>query len=677
MTWITDNQTALYLELEGIKALLMEQIGDLQSGDGATSTSSRAELKQTRLSLEQSMAAPTAITRLCQLFRLSTFERGVLLLCAGMELDASFAPLFAAIHGDDRQSYPTLSLALGLLPQPDWQVLSAQSPLRRWQMIAIGQGRSLTSSPLRIDERILTWLMGIDQLDGQLRGWVRPVSLDLGDSSALVQSHQVLVRQMVNVWSHELAAKAENPLIQLCGRESSDRKALAAATCQQLGLKLHQLAAATLPHQFPDLHQLAQRWQREALLGNSALLVEWDNRSADIETMSQRLGQFVADVSTPVILSASERLGLGAIGGSDRKLITLDVPLPTSHEQLQLWESAVAFAPEQLNGQLRRLVGQFNLNRGMIQAAYLSTLGHLELSSEVSTPLYQPERVEDLLWQACRVQSRQRMDNLAQRIDSTATWEDLILPQAQTSVLGDIAVHLRHRLKVYQDWGLGGKSQRGLGITALFSGISGTGKTLAAEVLAQELKLDLYKIDLSTIVSKYIGETEKNLSRVFDAAETGGAILLFDEADALFGKRNEVKDSHDRYANIEVSYLLQRMESYRGLAILTTNLPDAIDRAFLRRIRFIVQFPFPDTAQREAIWKRMFPPQTPTENLSFKKLARLNVAGGNIRNIALTAAFLAAAQDKPIQMPHLLEATRREFHKLAMPLPEAETRGWA
>ncbi len=199
---------------------------------------------------------------------------------------------------------------------------------------------------------------------------------------------------------------------------------------------------------------------------------------------------------------------------------------------------------------------------------------------------------------------------------------------------------------------------------------------MAAEVLARELRLDLYRIDLSAVVSKYIGETEKNLRRVFDAAEAGGAILLFDEADALFGKRGEVKDSHDRYANIEVSYLLGRMEAYRGLAILTTDLKDALDAAFLRRIRFIVQFPFPGQAEREAIWRGIYPAPTPTEGLDSARLAQLNVAGGDIRNIALKAAFLAADAGEPVRMAHLLRATRHEYTKLERPLTGAEIGGW-
>jgi SpoVK/Ycf46/Vps4 family AAA+-type ATPase len=280
------------------------------------------------------------------------------------------------------------------------------------------------------------------------------------------------------------------------------------------------------------------------------------------------------------------------------------------------------------------------------------------------------------LWDACRVQARPRLDGLAQRIEPSATWDDLVLPGQQKQLLGQIALHVRQRTKVYQSWGFASKGSRGLGISALFAGPSGTGKTMAGEVLANELRLDLYRIDLSQVVSKYIGETEKNLRRVFDAADEGTAILLFDEADALFGKRSEVKDSHDRYANIEVSYLLQRMEAYRGLAILTTNRRNALDAAFLRRIRFVVEFPFPEATQRAEIWRRVFPEQTPTEGLRIDRLARLNAAGGHIRNIAMGAAFLAADGDEPVRMSHLLCAARSEFAKLERPLTDSETAGW-
>jgi SpoVK/Ycf46/Vps4 family AAA+-type ATPase len=281
-----------------------------------------------------------------------------------------------------------------------------------------------------------------------------------------------------------------------------------------------------------------------------------------------------------------------------------------------------------------------------------------------------------LLWNASRERARQGLDSLAERIETRCGWDDLVLPPAQIEVLRTLAVQVRERDRVYRQWGFAEKSTRGLGIAALFAGTSGTGKTLAAEVISNELRLDLYRIDLASLVSKYIGETEKNLARVFAAAETSGAILLFDEADALFGKRSEVRDSHDRYANIEVSYLLQRIESYRGLSILTTNLKQAVDPAFLRRIRFIIQFPFPENAARRDIWERVFPVAVPREAIDLDKLARLNLAGGYIRNIVLNAAFLAADRGEPVRMSHLRTAAEAEYAKLERPLPRAEVGDW-
>lgn len=265
------------------------------------------------------------------------------------------------------------------------------------------------------------------------------------------------------------------------------------------------------------------------------------------------------------------------------------------------------------------------------------------------------------------------MSDLAQHIEPKAKMEDLVLPEREKQLIKEIAIQVRQRDRVYREWGWGANSgSRGLGIAALFAGESGTGKTMAAEVLANELDLDLFRIDLSMVVSKYIGETEKNLRQVFDAAEDGGAILFFDEADALFGKRSEVRDSHDRYANIEVGYLLQRMESYRGLAILTTNLKNAIDTAFVRRIRFIVNFPFPDEKSRADIWRRVFPKSTPTANLDYGRLARMNITGGSIRNIALNACFLAAEQDVHVGMDHIKQAAKSEYDKMERPLTRLE-----
>jgi SpoVK/Ycf46/Vps4 family AAA+-type ATPase len=270
--------------------------------------------------------------------------------------------------------------------------------------------------------------------------------------------------------------------------------------------------------------------------------------------------------------------------------------------------------------------------------------------------------------------TRPRLEQLAQRIDVRAAWEDLVLPSEQRTLLRQMVAQVAQRSRVYDEWGFARRMNRGLGISALFSGESGTGKTMAAEVIAGELRLDLYRVDLSGVVSKYIGETEKNLRRVFDAAEAGGAILLFDESDALFGKRSEVKDSHDRYANVEINYLLQRLEAYRGLAILTTNKKSAMDSAFLRRLRFVVEFPFPNVADRRRIWSQVFPPTAELEALDLDRLSRFSLTGGSIHNIALNAAFLAAQAGEAISMRRVLEAARAEFHKVERPVQDSEFR---
>ncbi len=267
------------------------------------------------------------------------------------------------------------------------------------------------------------------------------------------------------------------------------------------------------------------------------------------------------------------------------------------------------------------------------------------------------------LWAACRARVRSHPGGLATLITPRATWDELVLPEVQMAQLRALASSVRHRSTVLDDWGFAQRSPRGLGSTALFTGPSGTGKTLAAEVIAQDLELDLLRVDLSQVVSKYIGETEKNLRRVFDAAENGGAILLFDEADALFGKRTEVRDSHDRYANIEVGYLLQRMEAFRGLAILTSNARAGLDPAFLRRLRTIVTFPYPDPALRERLWAGVFPADAPTDGVEPRRLADIDVPGGGIAAIALTAAYLAAADGGGVDEEHVRTAARWELAK--------------
>jgi ATPase family associated with various cellular activities (AAA) len=590
---------------------------------------------------------PPAIARLSQLFNLTQFEQEILLLCVAAEMERSTSALCATLNGSPQQAFPTFRAAMAVLPEANWQALLPTEPLRQWQLIDVAEGAELTQSALRIDERILHEIMGMSYVDRRLNGILKP--LPPNHLNHLATSHQKLASQVTEA--------LDNPknYIQLCGPEPDTLKQIALSACIDRQAPLFVISAETIPTEIAQAHIIQRLCEREALLTQGILLLACENLAEEGTTAAQQAATVVRWMDTcqvPVIVTQRERRAWGG-----RTAMTIDVDPPTTPEQQELWQLTL---PETQHHQIDRLVATFNLSAQIIQT--------IAAQSDVAS--------EEELWQSCLEYARPRFDSLAQQIQSTVGWRDVVLPNPEMAVLKTIAAHVKQRSRVYEDWGFGAKSRRGLGISALFAGASGTGKTLSAEVLANELNLDLFRIDISSVVSKYIGETEKNLRRIFDAAESGGAILLFDEADALFGKRSDVKDSHDRYANMEVAYLLQKIEAYRGLAILTTNLKDSIDQAFLRRIRFVVQFPFPDATQRTEIWRRVFPEQTPVQKLAYNKLARLGVAGGNIRNIALNAAFLAADAGEAVSMEHILQSAQSEYVKLERPLTDQEVRGW-
>jgi ATP-dependent 26S proteasome regulatory subunit len=594
---------------------------------------------------------PAAIEQLSLAFGLSRFERDLLLLCAGVELDASIAAMVASLQQRACPA-PTFGLALAALPEAHWSALSPAGPLRRWRLIEVGGGDALTSSPLRIDERILHYLAGVPHVDERLRGMLERVEIAADVSG----SQQAQAESIARAWLD--CEPSRLPLIQICGGDSATRREVAAAACSAVCAELYAINALNLPHHAIELDGFARLWQREAALTRGALLIEL---AAEDPACESAIAWLRTQVGGLLLVSEDVPRRIG-----HRATFSFEIRRPTRAEQQALWRQCLGASGARLNGKLDVISAQFDLDAAGIRQA-----SALTRQQECSG-----EDIDVALWEACREQTRPKVAGLAERIAAAATWDDLVLPPDQLEVLREVALQVRHRARVYDDWGFAARSTRGLGIATLFVGPSGTGKTMAAEVLANELRLDLYRIDLSQVISKYIGETEKNLRRVFDAAERGCSILLFDEADALFGKRSEVKDSHDRYANVEISYLLQRMEAYSGLAILTTNLQGAIDTAFLRRLRFVVQFPFPDAAQRAEIWRRAFPSAAPTEGLDFARLARLQLAGGNIRNISLQAAFLAANGDEPVRMSHLLKAARSEYAKLDRPLTLSETGDW-
>ena len=623
---------------------------------------------------EDKQEHPTALVLLGNRFGLTAFERSVLLLCAAMELDTRTASLCARAQGDPSKAYPTFALALTLFDDPAWEVLSPERPLRYWRLIEINQpgAQPLTASALRADERIVNYIKGLNYLDDRLTPLLAPLTSAADDVSPSQQQQADTIVMHLRTAAHGL------PVIHLLGADMASKRLVAKRAAHMLGLTVYRLSADVLPTAWGELETLSRLYQRESILLPIALYLDAQDSDKELPAVNR----FLAKMSGLVFLDTRE--SWSQLG---RDALLLDIAKPSLAEQTDAWQQALG---EKAGSAPALLAGQFSLTVPDIQriakiaskaAAFIttsahtadSTIGAAGTASAGTSGDEQPLLKQ--VWDACLMAARPRLDTLAQRLDVKAqTWDDLVLPETEKKLLRQIMDQVGQRHLVYERWGFNRRMSRGLGISALFAGESGTGKTLAAEVIAHELKLNLYRIDLSQVVSKYIGETEKNLRKLFDAAEDGGTILFFDEADALFGKRSEVKDSHDRYANIEINYLLQRMEAYRGLAILATNMKSALDPAFMRRLRFIVNFAFPDIPERKRIWERAFPKETKKENLDYERLARFNLTGGSIQNIAINAAFLAASAGSSVTMPLILEASRGEFRKLEKPVNEAEFR---
>jgi hypothetical protein len=595
-----------------------------------------------------------ALLQCAEVFALSPFERELLLLVAGLELDQGLRTAVAALNGGG-SSRASFGLALGVLTQAHWDALSPDAALRYWQLLEPESGPPLTRAALHIDERVLHFITGVASSDARLRGvahYIETQSLPLDTGSAL------LARRI----AQSLGYNGEVGSIIVIHGEPLDPSALrdvGLGAAAYAGLPALWISAQDLPADPADLAALARRIDREVALNGALPLLS-------VGTATEPAAICLAGLLRRAVLWLGAPSSALTSLPEARRIVRFDVPAPDAARTRAALLSRWCRAAGQVSGRPADHAEEDNAAVAALdRAAAQFHLGPAGLDDVI-------ERLDFLapcnrragIWNAAREVARGGLDALAQRVVTRAGFGDLVLPPAQLATLQDIARHLRHQERVYQEWGFGEKHPRGQGLTALFAGESGTGKTLAAEAIANELELDLYRVDLATLVSKYIGETEKNLKHLFQAAEASGAVLLFDEADALFGKRSEVKDSHDRYANIEVAYLLQRVEAYRGLAILTTNMKSALDRAFLRRIRFVITFPFPDIAARERIWRLQFPARAPLGTIDFAALARLNLPGGHIRSIALNAAFKAADTGGLIDHTGLMAAARAEFAKL-------------
>ncbi len=629
------------------------------------------------------------LLHLAQAFGLDRFDLDVFLICLAPNLDLRYERLYGFLQDDVTRRRPTVNLMLDLLCEPGPQRLlqlsrfADEAPLLRHHLVervaeASGPQPNLLSQSLVADEAVVAWLLGDYRPHPSLAGHIR-LSAPAADETdrVLAGSHWPALRQA-------LTLQAQAPVIALHGVDQAGQEAATRLLAAELKRPLFTVTLDRLGAERSPLPVLRLALRDARLAGAVPVVAGWDAcLTADPSggvPLPEALDEIIRYADVVVIASRAAWQAKGVPRA--RHLVWLDFDTPAYEQRRTLWahflgSAAPAGAASKRKTKIKDgdlpseadidlLAGQFVLTAMQVRDAVAA-------AQDQAVQRGDGLRRQDL-FQAARAHSSPGLANLAHKIEARYTWTDIVLPSDQLDMLHEIISTVRGRPTVLEAWGVGEKLASSAGVTILFAGPPGTGKTMAAEVVASELQLDLYKIDLSTVVNKYIGETEKNLGRIFDEASNSNAILFFDEADAIFGKRSEVKDAHDRYANIEVSYLLQRMETYDGVTVLATNLRANLDDAFSRRLQFAIDFPFPDEAYRLRIWEALFPPGVPRANdLDLALLARrFKLAGGNIRNIIISAAYLAAADGGVVTMPHLLHGARRELQKMGRLIKEKE-----
>jgi len=667
-----DQLQGLVLSEQEILAILTDGLGQWDSPPD------EGDLAEALQKIEEDISQPCAgvelraTSRLNQLrtfFGLERIEEQCLVLCLAPEIDPQYSKVFAFLQDDVTKKQPGVELALKLFCRDvrgrlaARAVFSPNSPLlsrRLLHLVEQTEGRlPLPLLTLKLDDRIAAFLLQTPQLDGCLADWVEivPPAGRLSPAAVPDEIRDRTLRFIAGCFAGgETSAR---PLIHLYGRPGSGRRSLAADACEQVGLPLLVADVRRMP---PDINAVEAWWRlgRESLLLPAALLVE----GADDLLSEGRRRELTALLS-----AASDFSPLTFLSGTQpwkadspqQPFLSLHCPVPDATARMHYWREHLKGSGCELSADdLIELSSKFNFTEGQIRQTVQAARCRAYWENAPA-----PELNGALLSQAGRSIATPALGGLARKIEPGYTWSDLVLPEAQLSQLREIVAHVKRAQVIFEEWGFARKFPYGKGVTALFEGASGTGKTMAAGIVGAALALDLYRIDLSSVVSKYIGETEKNLERIFTEAQDSGALLFFDEADALFGKRSEVKDAHDRYANIETAYLLQRIEEYSGVVILASNMKQNVDEAFVRRMRFIIHFPSPTEEDRARIWRKAFPASAPLGDVDFGWLARrLKITGGNIKNISLRAAFMAGERQGAIDMDCLIEAAKRELDKI-------------
>jgi hypothetical protein len=620
------------------------------------------------------------LTWLIESFGLSGFDADVTLLALAPEIDLRYEKIYSYLQDDVTRKRPTVDLALNLLCSSAEDKMkyranfSSDAPLIRNRLVQLVHDSNQNEPSslayfLRIDDQVRRLLLGQKGLDERLASFCRMIqpAITWSDLCLNADIKQALPRVAVE------AAAARRPLrLFFQGCAKPEMQEAAEGIAELLGVNLLSVGIDRIQEN-QNLDLLWSLVVREAQLNRSVLFVSDldDIHGSNAAARKRDLLHAVAEHQGITILSgrsSTEAQSIAPFG-----MIPVDFQIPEYHERCDRWEHELSKLGSPLGlRELEMVAGRFRLtplkiSRAVTTAQLCADWRRAKSCAQGDCPDSPPSLSLADLCAAARSQCGTELASLAPKIEPHNGWSDLILPPDLKAQLCEICSQAESRSIVYEKWGFDRKLSLGKGLNVLFTGPPGTGKTMAAEVIAHELGLDLYRIDLSQVVSKYIGETEKNLDRIFTAAEDSNAILFFDEADALFGKRSEVRDAHDRYANIEISYLLQKMEEYQGISFLATNLRQNIDEAFVRRLQAIVEFPFPDEEYRRLIWQSVFPSEAPLgEDVQFDLLAReVRLAGGNIKNMALAASFFAAADEGVIHLSHLVHAAYREHQKLS------------
>ncbi|MFC9508537.1 ATP-binding protein [Streptomyces sp. NPDC057002] len=576
--------------------------------------------------------------------RLTELDTALLLIALAPDLDRAFEPLYGYLNDDVSRRRATVALALDLCGIPVHLAegrsrLHPTAPLSALGLLTVEDPeRPFLSRALRVPDRLVSHLLGDDTPDASLAGHLQTLPAP-EDGTYLPAPDDEAARI-----AHRLAALlASGPPVTVYLRERREGDGL---PCVVAALRAAGIAAV----RFTGPEDRVPELLREARLSDRAVVV-----TGLPEQPAALFRELAAAVDVPVLVTGSRPYDPQ---WCDQDPLVLEAPAERAGA-VDAWSAALGGEP---GFDLAATVAPYHLAGDHITRAARAARGLAEFDGTPLSPAH--------LRLAARQQSASGLERHARRIRPDVDWRDLVLPDGPLTQLRELALRARHRDRVLGDWRLSAGGGRGRGVLGLFAGESGTGKTLSAEVVAADLGLDLYVVQLSSIVDKYVGETEKNLERIFTEADRTDAVLLFDEADAVFGKRSEVKDAHDRYANLESAYLLQRLESFDGIALLTTNLRANIDEAFTRRLDLIVDFPFPDAGQRVALWRHSLSHVPCADGIALDAVASgFELAGGSIRSAVVTAAYLAAGRGDNVTADDLLEGARREYRKAGRLVP--------